>query len=61
MGSTMPVYGYARVSSTAQDLSIQEEALRAAGCTVIRSEKVSGTSRDGRSKLATLLEIPPSR
>lgn len=50
-------YGYARVSSTDQDLSIQREALRAAGCEVIREEKVSGTSRNGRSELATLLEF----
>jgi Resolvase, N terminal domain len=31
--------GYARVSTTDQDLSIQEAALRAAGCEVIRTEK----------------------
>ncbi len=37
------VYGYARVSSADQDLTIQEEALRAAGCDTIRSEKISGT------------------
>jgi DNA invertase Pin-like site-specific DNA recombinase len=48
-------YGYARVSSTDQDLAIQEAALRAAGCTVIRAEKVSGTSRTGRTELETLL------
>lgn len=29
------LYGYGRVSTTAQDLSIQEAALRAAGCTVV--------------------------
>jgi DNA invertase Pin-like site-specific DNA recombinase len=51
------LYGYARVSTTDQDLSIQEAALRTAGCTVIRSEKVSGTTRDGRGELATLLEF----
>ena len=33
------------------------EALKAAGCEVIRSEKVSGTTRQGRSELATLLEF----
>lgn len=51
----MAVYGYARVSTTDQDLSLQEETLRRAGCTVIRSEKVSGTSLDGRTELKTLL------
>lgn len=51
----MAVYGYARVSTTDQDLGIQEEALRRAGCSVIRAEKVSGTSLDGRTELQTLL------
>lgn len=50
-------YGYARVSSTDQDLSIQEEALRAAGCTVIRSEKISGTTTKGRDALQTLIDF----
>ncbi len=51
------VYGYARVSSIDQDLTIQEEALRAAGCDTIRSEKISGASREGRQELDTLLEF----
>ncbi|PXW70438.1 DNA invertase Pin-like site-specific DNA recombinase [Loktanella sp. PT4BL] len=50
-------YGYARVSSTSQDLSIQTEMLKNAGCDVVRSEKVSGTSMKGRSELETLLEF----
>ena len=49
------LHGYARVSSADQDLSIQEAALKAAGCTVIRSEKRTGTSRNGRTELATLM------
>jgi ATP-dependent Clp protease ATP-binding subunit ClpX len=36
------ISGYARVSTINQDLSIQRAALTAAGCTVVRSEKVTG-------------------
>lgn len=50
-------YGYARVSTDDQDCAIQEAALRAAGCTVIRSEKRSGTTTKGRDELALLLEF----
>jgi DNA invertase Pin-like site-specific DNA recombinase len=53
----MALYGYARVSTTDQDLSIQESALRAAGCDVIRSEKRTGTSRKGRTELQTLIDF----
>lgn len=53
----MKTYGYARVSTTNQDLTIQREALRAAGCDVIREEKRSGTKIQGRDELATLLEF----
>jgi DNA invertase Pin-like site-specific DNA recombinase len=51
------MYGYARVSTIDQDLSIQHAALAAAGCTVVRSEKVTGTSTEGREELATLLQF----
>ncbi|WP_234853385.1 recombinase family protein [Paracoccus everestensis] len=53
----MTTYGYARVSTTDQDLTIQQDALRNAGCTIIRSEKVTGTKLEGRKELATLLEF----
>ncbi len=49
--------GYARVSSTDQDLSIQLERLKSERCDVIRSEKVSGASREGRGELATVIEF----
>ena len=51
----MPRYGYARVSTTDQDLTVQREALERAGCAVIREEKVSGSSRHGRAELGILL------
>lgn len=49
--------GYARVSTTDQDLSTQVQELKAAGCTVIRTEEVSGASRDGRTELQTILDF----
>jgi DNA invertase Pin-like site-specific DNA recombinase len=53
----MALYGYARVSSADQDYSVQEQALRQAGCDVIRAEKASGASRNGRTELDLLLEF----
>ena len=50
------IYGYARVSTLDQDLSIQHAALEAAGCMTIFEEKKSGTRRDGRTELQVLLE-----
>src|SRR6516164_3287122 len=49
-------YGYARVSSKAQDYTAQVEALKAAGCERIFSEKASGKSTDGRPEFNKLLK-----
>jgi len=53
----MSLYGYARVSTLDQDLSIQRTALQTAGCEVIRAEKASGTRRNSRSELQVLLDF----
>jgi DNA invertase Pin-like site-specific DNA recombinase len=56
----MATYGYARCSdprSTTMSLEVQIEALRAAGCTVIRSERRSGTTLQDRTELKTLLDF----
>jgi DNA invertase Pin-like site-specific DNA recombinase len=53
----MSIYGYARVSTIDQDLSSQQTALKVAGCQVIRAETASGTRRDGRTELQTLLDF----
>ena len=39
-------YGYARVSSSSQDYNAQIEALQAAGCDKIYSEKKSAKNTD---------------
>ncbi|MCJ2112907.1 recombinase family protein [Methylobacterium sp. E-025] len=53
----MASYGYARVSSASQSLTIQQEALMAAGCEVVRAETHTGTRVEGRSELETLLQF----
>lgn len=52
----MALVGYARVSTTDQDLSIQLETLKSAGCKKIFSEKMSGTQKKGRTKLEACLD-----
>ncbi len=51
------LYGYARVSTIDQDLTLQKQALKAAGCQVVRAEKASGSSRAGRQELERLLDF----
>ena len=53
----MASFGDARVSTAGQDLAIQQEALRAAGCVTIRSAKKSGGDRGARPELRTLLDF----
>jgi DNA invertase Pin-like site-specific DNA recombinase len=53
----MAIYGYARVSSSGQNLETQIEALTKADCEIIREEKRSGTKLEGRGELKTLLQF----
>lgn len=51
------IIGYARVSTEDQDCSIQEAALRAAGCGIVKAEKRSGTTMRGREQLDIILDF----
>eukprot|EP00933_Yihiella_yeosuensis_P045277 TRINITY_DN40638_c0_g1_i1.p1 TRINITY_DN40638_c0_g1~~TRINITY_DN40638_c0_g1_i1.p1 ORF type:complete len:210 (+),score=14.45 TRINITY_DN40638_c0_g1_i1:72-701(+) len=53
----MPRIGYARVSTSGQDLEVQIDKLKACGCEIVRSEVGSGASRDGRTELETIMEF----
>src|SRR6516162_7969373 len=52
--ATMPLYGYARVSTRDHDLSSQDAELRAAGCAKVFREKASGAKTD-RPELAKVI------
>ena len=54
---TGKLLGYARVSTSDQDLTVQREALARAGVSVIFEEKASGTKRDGRTELQKVLSV----
>jgi DNA invertase Pin-like site-specific DNA recombinase len=47
--------GYARVSTLDQDHTNQATRLKEAGCSIVRTEKASGKSREGRDELADIL------
>jgi DNA invertase Pin-like site-specific DNA recombinase len=49
-------YGYARVSTAKQDTTNQIDALKAAGCERIYTEKASGKSTDGRPEFKRLMK-----
>jgi len=51
------LFGYARVSTTDQDLAVQRNALNLAGVGVIFEEKASGTKREGRTELQKVLSV----
>ncbi|MBY5473592.1 recombinase family protein [Rhizobium leguminosarum] len=53
----MTKIGYARVSTIDQDFEIQRQRLQAEGCVIVRAEKVSGASREGRMELATIIDF----
>src|SRR5947209_20170404 len=53
-GRNMTTYGYARVSTSGQDLGSQEAELLAAGCAKVFKEKVSGAKTD-RTELAKVI------
>jgi DNA invertase Pin-like site-specific DNA recombinase len=51
------VVGYARVSSQGQSLAVQDEKLKAFGCTRIYAEKKSGRQQDNRPQFQACLEF----
>ena len=53
----MTRFGYARCSTSTQDLTIQVDELNKHACEMIRMEKVSGTSTENRPELRTLLDF----
>lgn len=57
MNSSAARIGYARVSTAEQTLDAQVAALRAAGCSMVRTETRSGATLEGRPELKTILDF----
>lgn len=53
----MPLIGYARISTTDQNIDAQLLALKKAGCDLIRTEQKSGASLKERKELQTILDF----
>ena len=51
----MPRIGYARVSTSSQDLDIQKTTLKAAGCEIVRAEIGSGITVAIKGKFGTAM------
>ena len=57
MNTSSARIGYARISTADQTLDAQLVALRAAGCTMIRTETGSGATLEGRPELKIILDF----
>ena len=55
----MPLFGYARVSTRDQNLVAQDAELRAAGCTKVFKEKVSGAKTDRPELVKAIGRLEP--
>ena len=53
------IKGYARVSTDGQTLETQDEALRAAGATLVYAEKISGAVTDRAALARCLASLAP--
>src|SRR5713226_8621454 len=53
------IYGYARVSTVAQDLAIQLAQLKAAGCEKVFREKITGTTADRPQLKKLVTDLTP--